>query len=130
MTNPLEKLNRSFFVAGVNYRTAPVEVRERMAVAHHDREEVSRLLQLKAGLSEVVVLWTCNRVEIYGVTSRGVEVEMKPMFECLAREVPSLSQHVYCSYGDDALRHLFKVASGLDSMVMGETQITGQVRDA
>jgi len=130
MKNPVEKLNRSFFVAGVNYRTAPVEVRERMAVAHPDREEVSRLLQLKAGLSEVVILWTCNRVEIYGVTARGNEVEMGPMFECLAREMPSLHPHVYCHYGDEALSHLFKVTSGLDSMVMGETQITGQVRDA
>ncbi len=130
MKNPVDKLNKAFFVAGVNYRTAPVEVRERMAVAHPDREEVSRLLQLKAGLAEVVVLWTCNRVEIYGVTSRGNEVEVGPMFECLAREMPSLSSHVYCEYGDEALSHLFRVTSGLDSMVMGETQITGQVRDA
>ena len=130
MTNPVEKLNRAFFVAGVNYRTAPVEVRERMAVAHPDREEVSRLLQLKAGLSEVVVLWTCNRVEIYGVTSRGDEVDVARLFECMGREAPSLSSHVYCKQGDNALAHLFKVSSGLDSMVMGETQITGQVRDA
>jgi len=130
MKNPVEKLSKAFFVAGVNYRTAPVEVRERMAVAHPDREEVSRLLQLKAGLSEVVVLWTCNRVEIYGVTSRGDEVDVGILFECLAREMPSLHPHVYCQYGDDALTHLFRVTSGLDSMVMGETQITGQVRDA
>lgn len=130
MKNPLETLKHGFFVAGVNYRTAPVEVRERMAVAHPDREEVSRLLQLKSGLSEVVVLWTCNRVEIYGVTARGSEVEVGPMFACLAREMPSLSAHVYCKYGDEALAHLFRVSSGLDSMVMGETQITGQVRDA
>jgi glutamyl-tRNA reductase len=130
MKNPVEKLNKAFFVAGVNYRTAPVEVRERMAVAHPDREEVSRLLQLKAGLSEVVVLWTCNRVEIYGVTSRGDEVNVARIFECMGREAPSLLPHVYCRQGDDALAHLFKVSSGLDSMVMGETQITGQVRDA
>ncbi len=130
MNDPVKTLNHAFFVAGVNYRTAPVEVRERMAVAHPDREEVSRLLQLKAGLSEVVVLWTCNRVEIYGVTARGSEVAPARMFECLAREVPSLSQHVYCEYGDDALAHLFKVTGGLDSMVMGETQVAGQVRDA
>ena len=121
-------LDKQFFAAGVNYRTAPVEVRERMAVAHPDRLEVSKMLQLKAGLSEVVVLWTCNRVEIYGVASR--EIDVSRMFECMARKVPSLSEHVYCEYGQAALTHLFKVASGLDSMVMGETQITGQVRDA
>ena len=121
---------KKFFVAGLNYRTAPVEVRERMAVAHPDRIEVSRLLQLKAGLSEVVVLWTCNRVEIYGVVSRDAEVDVDHMFQCLAREIPSLRKHVYCHHGRDAMRHLFRVTSGLDSMVLGETQITGQVRDA
>jgi glutamyl-tRNA reductase len=99
-------------------------------VAHPDRIEVSRLLQLKAGLAEVVVLWTCNRVEIYGVTTRDEPVDVANMFACLAREVPSLSSHVYCHHGLKALSHLFTVASGLDSMVMGETQITGQVRDA
>jgi glutamyl-tRNA reductase len=52
------------------------------------------------------------------------------MFECMARKAPGLSSHVYCHRGQDALQHLFKVASGLDSMVLGETQITGQVRDA
>jgi glutamyl-tRNA reductase len=123
-------LDESFFVAGVNYRTAPVQVRERMAVAHPDRIEVSRLLQLKAGLSEVVVLWTCNRVEIYGVVARGGRPDLDAMFACLAREMPSLSAHVYCECGQEALKHLFTVASGLDSMVMGETQIAGQVRDA
>jgi glutamyl-tRNA reductase len=121
-------LEQRFFAAGVNYRTAPVEVREQMAVAHPDRIEVSRMLKLKAGLSEVVVLWTCNRVEIYGVASR--ELDVARLFECMARKVPSLTEHVYCEYGKDALTHLFKVASGLDSMVMGETQITGQVREA
>jgi glutamyl-tRNA reductase len=128
MSVSTHNLDKHFFAAGVNYRTAPVEVRERMAVAHPDRLEVSKMLQLKAGLSEVVVLWTCNRVEIYGVASR--EVDVARMFECMARKVPSLSSHVYCEYGQNALTHLFKVASGLDSMVMGETQITGQVREA
>ena len=123
-------LDRTFFAAGVNYRTAPVEVRELMAAAHHDRVEVSKLLQLKAGLSEIVVLWTCNRVEIYGVAARDQKINAVSMFECLARKVPGLSSHVYCHYGQEALKHLFRVSSGLDSMVMGETQITGQVRDA
>ena len=123
-------LDNRLFVAGVNYRTAPVQVRERMAIAHLDRVEVSRLLQLKAGLSEVVVLWTCNRVEIYGVTAREEKVDVAPMFECLAREMPSLSSHIYYERGEATLKHLFKVTSGLDSMVLGETQVTGQVRDA
>jgi len=130
MKNPVETLNHAFFVAGVNYRTAPVEVRERMAVAHPDREEVSRLLQLKAGLAEVVVLWTCNRVEVYGVSAQGKMVDAAALFACLGREVPSLASHVYHHTGREALTHLFRVSAGLDSMVMGETQITGQVRDA
>ena len=123
-------MDQGFFVAGVNYRTAPVDVRERMAVAHPDRVEVSRLLKLKGGLSEVVVLWTCNRVEIFGVADRKERLDPESLFGCLAREVPDLASHVFCHYGQDALRHLFRVASGLESMVMGETQITGQVRDA
>jgi len=123
-------LEKRVFVAGVNYRTAPVDVRERMAVAHPDRIEVSRMLQLKAGLAEVVVLWTCNRVEIYGVVSRGKPVDVSSLFACLGREMPDLAKHVYCHRGQDALAHLFRVASGLDSMVLGETQIVGQVRDA
>jgi len=130
MTNPVTKLTNQFFVAGVNYRTAPVDVRERMAVAHPDREEVSRLLQLKAGLSEIVVLWTCNRVEVYGVSARDEIVDAAHLFACLDREAPSLSSHVYHHTGKEALNHLFHVSAGLDSMVMGETQITGQVRDA
>ena len=125
-----QAFGRSFFVAGVNYRTAPVHVRERMAIAHPDRIEVSRMLQLKAGLSEVVVLWTCNRVEIYGVVANGESPDVDAVFSCLAREIPSLLSHVYCHVGQDALKHLLHVASSLDSMVMGETQITGQVKDA
>jgi glutamyl-tRNA reductase len=125
-----QTLGNGLFVAGVNYRTAPVQVRERMAIAHPDRIEVSRMLQLKAGLSEVLVLWTCNRVEIYGVVSDGNSPDLKSIFACLAREMPDLSAHVYCHQGDDAVKHLFTVASGLDSMVLGETQITGQVKDA
>jgi glutamyl-tRNA reductase len=123
-------LDNRLFVAGVNYRTAPVQVRERMATAHPDRIEVSRLLQLKAGLSEVLVLWTCNRVEIYGVVSKGEHPDLEAIFACLVREMPNLLSHVYCHQGEEAAKHLFKVASGLDSMVLGETQITGQVKDA
>jgi glutamyl-tRNA reductase len=126
----IQTLDSSFFAAGVNYRTAPVHVRERMAIAHPDRTEVSRMLKLKARLSEVVVLWTCNRVEIYGVVAEGGQPDVKAMFACLSREMPSLAEHIYCHCGQDALKHLFKVSSGLDSMVLGETQITGQVRDA
>lgn len=130
MKSSKQNFDSSFFVAGVNYRTAPVRVREHMAIAHPDRIEVSRLLQLKAGLSEVLVLWTCNRVEIYGVVSNGAAPDLNLIFGCLAREMPDLMAHVYCLRGTDATRHLFKVASGLDSMVLGETQITGQVKDA
>lgn len=125
-----QTLDKGFFVAGVNYRTAPVHIRERMAVAHPDRIEVSRLLKLKAGLGEAVVLWTCNRVEIYGVISKGDAPNVTAMFGCLGREAPGLLEHVYCHRGQEALTHLFRVAAGLDSMVLGETQITGQVRDA
>jgi glutamyl-tRNA reductase len=119
------------FAAGINYRTASVAVRERLSVAHPDRMEVSRRAKEEAGLSEAVLLWTCNRVEVYGVGSEGRE-KIRQLFRCLAAEpfpLP-LDRQIYHYDGEEAARHLFRVAGGLDSMVLGETQITGQVKEA
>lgn len=129
MIAPSKQTTGTLFVAGVSYRTAPVEVREKLAVAHPDRLQVSEQILAKGGLAELVLLWTCNRVEIYGVAP-VVNGNVHALFECLAREAPVLASQVYCHEGEEALDHLFKVASGLDSMVLGETQITGQVKQA
>jgi glutamyl-tRNA reductase len=120
---------KALFVAGVSYRTASVEIRERLAVAHPDRVAVSRHLMAKGGLRELVLLWTCNRVEIYGISGE-TEPDVPALFECLGREAPILASQVYRHQGLAAAEHLFRVAGGIDSMVLGETQITGQVKQA
>jgi glutamyl-tRNA reductase len=118
-----------FFVAGLSYKTAPVEVRERLAL------QASRLhcngcrLKLGAGLSEVVLVSTCNRVEIYGVAAAGADAAS--VFQCLpASPGLDLAPYLYFKEDSEAVHHLFSVASGLDSMVIGETEITGQIKQA
>jgi len=119
----------SLFVAGLSYKTAPVEVREKLAV------HVSRLrchgcrLKLAGNLSEVVLVSTCNRVEIYGV-SEWARSKVCRLFEQLSCGEVDYTPYVYFKEGLDAIQHLFSVASGLDSMVIGETEITGQIKQA
>ena len=117
------------FVAGISYKTAPVEVREKLAV-HPSRLKCGACrLKIGGGLSEVVLLSTCNRVEVYGVTSR-VAGEVHRIFEHLTTSEVDYAPHLYVKEGVDAVEHLLAVAGGLDSMVIGETEITGQVKQA
>ena len=118
------------FVAGLSYKTAPVELREKLAV-HRSRLQCSGCrLKLRGGLSEVVLLSTCNRVEIYGVTERS-SATIPRLFQELAEDTGlDFTPYLYVHEGLDAAKHLFSVASGLDSLVIGETEITGQVKHA
>jgi glutamyl-tRNA reductase len=117
------------FVAGLSYRTAPVELREKLSV-HASRLSCSGCrLKLGGNLSEVVLISTCNRVEIYGVTS-GFSRDIEDLFHYLSNATVDVSPYIYIKEGAEAVRHLFTVASGLDSMVIGETEITGQVKHA
>jgi len=117
------------FVAGVSYKTAPVELRERLAVHASQLRCQGCRLKLAAGLSEVVVLSTCNRVEVYGVTPK-VNGNVHNIFQHLSESTVDVSPYLYVKEGSEAVHHLFSVASGLDSMVIGETEITGQVKQA
>ena len=117
------------FVAGLSYKTAPVSVRERVAVPAGRLGCGGSRLKVAGNLSEVVVLSTCNRVEVYGVTPR-VNGNMERLFGELVGEGLDLSAHLYVKEGVEAVEHLFAVAGGLDSMVLGETEITGQVKQA
>ena len=121
---------KNLFVAGLSYKTAPVEVREQLAV-HPSRLRCSGcLLKLAGGLSEVVLLSTCNRVEIYGVGDR-LNRNLYKLFQTLAgTSSVDFTPHLYVKEGQKAVEHLFAVASGLDSMVLGETEIAGQVKQA
>ena len=116
------------FVAGLNYKTAPVEIREKLAVPPSRLAELGASLKLNAGLDEVVLLSTCNRVEVYG-TAPWAPGLVYGIFQQLCPDVDA-TPYVYLKEGAAAAEHLFSVTSSLDSMVIGETEITGQVKNA
>lgn len=117
------------FVAGLSYKTTPVEVREKLAVQRSRLQCCGCRLKLRGGLDEVVVLSTCNRVEIYGV-SPWIHGRVHLLFQELTGGDFDFTPYLYVKEGAEAARHLFAVASGLDSLVVGETEITGQVKNA
>lgn len=120
-------------VVGLNYRTAPVEVRERFTFAEQDLPEALKQLQSTKSVLEGVIVATCNRTEIYVVVDRlsmcgyFIRSFMEQWFGIKREE---FTQHLYIYEDEQAISHLFKVSCGLDSMVIGETQILGQVRNA
>ena len=117
------------FVAGLSYKTAPVELREQLAVSPRTLRCSGCRLKIGGDLEEVVLLSTCNRVEIYGVASK-VNGNVHGLFRHLSASGRDFSPYLYIREGDEAVRHLFSVAGGLDSMVLGETEITGQLKNA
>jgi glutamyl-tRNA reductase len=117
------------FVAGLSYKTAPVEVREKLAVHPSRLRCYGCRLKLAGGLSEVVLLSTCNRVEIYGVTA-WPKGNLERLFRQLCGSQVDFTPYLYFKEGAEAVQHLFSVVGGLDSMVIGETEITGQVKQA
>lgn len=124
-------MKKELYLVGLNYKTAPVEVRERFALT--DPALVERgIIPLEDGLRECMVLSTCNRVELLAVGD-GNNLENK-LLEAWANareeSIDRLQPYVYIHKGPDAVRHLFTVASSLDSMVVGEPQILGQLKDA
>jgi len=122
----------ALILIGVNHRTAPVDVRERMSVADAQLGETLDQLRSVAAVDGVALLSTCNRVEI--VLSAESEDVIEPFVDWLVARGDSsraeLEKHLYILRYDDVVRHLFRVAAGLDSMVVGEPQIGGQVRAA
>jgi glutamyl-tRNA reductase len=119
----------NIFVAGLSYKTTPVEVREKLAVSRSRLQCCGCRLKLRGGLDEVVLLSTCNRVEIYGV-SPWIHGRVSQLFQELTGSDFDFTPHLYVKEGAEAAKHLFAVASGLDSLVIGETEITGQVKTA
>lgn len=115
---------------GVNHRTAPVEVRERFAVSEKKLPEALQSLVNYPGISEGLIVSTCNRVEILAGMQNGdcdLRGFLSQYFQVDAKEVES---HLYEFREKDAIKHLFRVTSSLDSMVVGEPQILGQVKEA
>ncbi len=119
---------------GLNHRTTPVELRERLAVPESRIHEALLRLKRWPDIIEGVILSTCNRVEVYAVVrepERGLE-SLKEYLLTIAADVEPdrIEPHLYRLDGAEAVRHLFRVSASLDSMVIGEPQILGQVKDA
>ncbi|RCW66374.1 glutamyl-tRNA reductase [Saliterribacillus persicus] len=119
--------------AGINYRTAPVEVREKLTFQPSSLEEAMKELNERKSILENVILSTCNRTEVYAVVDQlhtgryFIKQFLADWFE-IDKEV--FAPHLIIYENDAAIEHLFRVSAGLDSMVVGETQILGQVKDS
>jgi glutamyl-tRNA reductase len=121
-------------LVGLNHRTAPVEVRERVSFTTEQAQRAAEELRARGILEETLVLSTCNRSEVYGVPPESSH-ECAPGLSSFLSEFHSvrpdiLSVSLYHHYDREAVRHLFRVAAGLDSMLLGEAEILGQVREA
>ncbi len=123
----------SVLVVGVNHRTAPIDLLERVAL---DAQGVAKAVSGLAALDsvrEAVVLSTCNRTEVYAIAElfhQGFDDIQHALATTAGVDVETLASHMYAEHDDAAVRHLFSVAAGLDSMVLGEGEVLGQVRDA
>ncbi|KQN95698.1 MULTISPECIES: glutamyl-tRNA reductase [Stenotrophomonas] len=115
----------TLWVLGLNHQTAPVELRERAAFGGDALSRAMASLRQSPQLAEAVLLSTCNRTELYAVAEDGQHLS-----RWLESHAGDLQGYLYEHRDDDAVRHLFRVATGLDSMVLGEPQILGQVKDA
>src|SRR6201995_884571 len=114
---------------GISHRTAPVELREQFAVKQSETADLAFVLKCFGHLDEVVLLSTCNRIEIYGTTRKGTG-HIKSLLQLLCAEPRDLDDYIYVHEDAEAVRHLLHVTAGLDSMVLGETEITGQIKIA
>jgi glutamyl-tRNA reductase len=119
-------------VVGLNHDTAPVAVREALAFPKDALPAALGRVREEAGLAEAVILSTCNRVEVYGRAVGGAPLDAMAAFLARAhgREPTEIASHLYRLEGEAAVRHAFRVAASLDSMVLGEAQILGQVKSA
>lgn len=120
-------------VVGINHRSAPIDLRERLAIGQEQVPQVLDRLRNQVGLEEAAVLSTCNRVEIYGRVS-SLEGAVQRLSRFLSDhggfEETSLASRLYSHAEPHSVHHLFSVASGLDSMLLGEVEISQQVKHA
>jgi len=125
----------NLILLGINHNTAPIEVRERLAIAPSRLADATRALAHQPGIREAIILSTCNRVELLTVQDSAHPADENPgtlnfLYEYLNLPATDLQPHLYEFREREAIRHLFRVASSLDSMVVGEPQILGQVKEA
>jgi len=123
----------SIVVIGVNHRTGPLALLERVAIPAEELPKAVIGLTSRQNIREAVVLATCNRTEVYAVAEKfhGAYADIRDFFgELSGLPADQLHAHLYSQHDEGAIRHLFEVAAGLDSAVLGESEILGQVRNA
>ncbi|HUP03716.1 MAG TPA: glutamyl-tRNA reductase [Bryobacteraceae bacterium] len=121
----------NLLITGVSHKTAPVEVREGMAFPEDDAPQALAELSAREGVQEALILSTCNRVEIAVATADGFDPRgIVDSFLARRNSLDAVERYLYRHEGRDAIHHLFRVASSLDSMVVGEPQILGQLKAA
>jgi len=120
-------------VVGLSHKTAPVEIRERVAFAPNDMERPLRQMLALSTIDEAMIVSTCNRVELYAATKcteGGVAQLKRFMAQFHDIDPEKLDEYLYHYQGEEAIQHVFRVSSSLDSMVVGEPQILGQIKTA
>ncbi|MBF6211380.1 glutamyl-tRNA reductase [Nocardia puris] len=123
----------SVLLVGISHRSAPVAVLEKVAITDTDRPKLLDQLLASTHVSEAMIVSTCNRVEVYAVVDAfhgGLAEVGELLTEHSGLPMPDLTRHAYVRYSEAAAEHLFAVASGLDSMVVGEQQVLSQIRSA
>jgi len=120
-------------VVGLNHKTAPIEIRECLAFPEDKLEDALYKVHTLPSLKENMIVSTCNRVEVYAAT-RETEKAIRDLKEFLSQyhrlPLKEFERSLYAHVGEEAVRHIFRVASSLDSMVLGEPQILGQIKEA
>lgn len=121
------------FVVGISWRTAPVAVREKLAFREEEIPDTLRAMRGLLEVGEALLVSTCNRVEVYGVAKPGHDATStvrRFLAEQRGQKPNDIADKIYDHRGADAIRHLFRVSSALDSLVLGEAQILGQLKEA
>ena len=117
-------------ILGLNHNTAPVEIREQVVFSGGDVARALQSLNELAGVDEAILLSTCNRTEFYVITDDNGGALLRDWLHSDRALDESFGSTLFTLSGDEAIRHLFRVACGLDSMILGEPQILGQLKDA
>ncbi len=123
---------QAFFVLGVTHREAPLDVREQFALEPEEALELQTLMRKLPAIKELLILNTCNRLEVYGIAEDLRATEALAALFCERHGVPKALFEAYSFFRSDlkAIQHLLEVASGIDSQMVGETEILGQIKTA
>ena len=117
-------------ILGLNHNTAPVELREQVVFAGDDIQRALNQLKTLQGVEEAVLLSTCNRTEFYVISAQDGREQLKAWLHNDRKLNDTFAESLFMLDEEEAIRHIFRVACGLDSMVLGEPQILGQLKDA